>query len=94
MSYFEEEKEEIRALVDLFDTIKGINKSCSLDQAVDIMDMYLRTGDEKYLTKEDNIRDNVVKSNIRETFYPIYEEGYEHLSDYIEDMIPKKSKTK
>lgn len=94
MSYFEEEKEGIRALVDLFGTIKGINKSCSLDQAVDIMDMYLRTGDEKFLTKEDNIRDNVVKSNIRETFYPIYEEGYEHLSDYIEDMIPKKSKTK
>ena len=90
MSYLKEERPEIQTMIDLFTTIDKLNKIYSVDQSLDILDMYIKNGDEKVITPEYGIREFVSKSNIRNTFLPIYENGYNHLMDYIEDMYPSK----
>ena len=94
MSYIEEERPKIRATMDMFVAMKQLTDFYSVDQAMEIMDRYLKTGDEGCIMTYDGVRDFVAKSKIRDTFQPIYDEGYNHLADYINDIIPAKGITK
>ena len=94
MSYIDEERPNIKAMMNLFVTINKLTKNNTMDQAIDILDMYLKTGNSKYITIYDGIREYVENSNILETFQPIYDAGYNHLQDYLNDLTPKKEKTK
>ena len=90
----EYERPEMESMINLFVTLKMLRNYYSMDQALEILDVYLKSGNIKVITTQDDIRDFVAKSNILESFQPIYEEGYKHLSDYIEDISPKKQKSK
>lgn len=95
MSYLEDEREELQAMMNMFVAIKKLKTIYSMDQAIDIMDEYLKTGNEKVLMNLDDTREFVKNSNFRDTFLPIYDEGYDHLHDYINDICPsKKTKSK
>ena len=89
MSYNNEERPHIRALMNLFVAMNELCKYHSVDHSIDVLDLYLRTGNPSYLPSPNDFRTFVVNSNIREEFLPIYEEE-EHLYDYLDGICPKK----
>ena len=94
MDFPSNDKVELKAYMNMFVAINMLTKMYSLDQAIDVLDIYFKTGDSNYLTTEDNIRDFVVSSNIRATIFPLME-GYPHLADFIDDVCTaKKEPTK
>lgn len=94
MSYINEERPNVKAMMDLFVAINELCKYYTLDQAIDVLDIYLKTGNSKNISAFGEVREYVENSNILETFQPIYDEGYNHLHDYLDGIIPKKEKTK
>lgn len=88
------EKENLIALMNMFMTIKKLTKYYSFDQAVDVMDIYFKTNDQRYLTKEDGIREFVVNNNIREKIFPIIDGNYQHLMDFIDEFGSSNKKSR
>lgn len=93
MNYKEKENSTLKGAMNMF---VAINKLCSLytfEQAVDIMDIYFKTDDSKYIPSELGIRDYVVNNGIRDAINPLTE-GKDHLMDYLEEIFPPKENGK
>ena len=86
------EKVYFDAYVSLFDAIRKLCVFYRFDQAVEIMNMYLKDGDVKVLTRENGIRDFVVASNLREILYPVITEKYGDLYGFFNEQLVNKSK--
>ena len=84
-------KLDFMTLMNLFLTINKLRVFNTIDQSIDILDVYLKTGDAGVLTTFDNIREFVVNSGIRENILPIYE-TYPHLADFLNEIAPMKKK--
>ena len=94
MGYNNVQRPNIEAMMNLFVTLNELKQTGSIDHAIDTLDIYLRTGDEKVLPSFDNMREKVANSNFREYFEPIYENGYDHLYYYLDDIAPQKGRSK
>lgn len=93
MKNISEERENVRTLINLFSAINKLNKMYTLDQAIDVLDIYFKTGDSTCITSEDGIREFVVNSHIREKLLPSLE-NYNHLAELIDEIYPNETKTK
>ena len=94
MSYTNEERENVKAMMNLFVAINKLSSIYTIDQSIDVLDIYFVTGQAEYISSQDGIRDFIVNSNLREEFLPIYSEGYNHLADYIDSLFTFKNKSK
>ena len=94
MSYKNVQRPNIEAMMNMFIALHELKKSQTIDQAIDSLDLYLRTGDKKYLTTENDLRERIANTDIVEYFQPIYEEGYDHLYYYLDEIAPTKRKNK
>lgn len=79
----------IVALMNFFVVLKTLNKYYSFDQTIEIMDTYIRYGDPKVITTEDNLRDYVITNNFRDIIYQQIVGNYNHLADYLADLGTK-----
>ena len=86
-----ETKLDFMTLMNLFLAINKLRVFNTIDQSIDILDVYFKTGDAGVLTTFDNIREYVVSSGIRETILPIYE-TYAHLANFLNEIAPMKKK--
>ena len=93
MDYEEKENSTLKGAMNMFVALSKLSKIYSFDQAVDVMDIYLKTNDPKYLTPEYGIRDFVVDNGIRDAINPLTE-GKDHLMDYLEEVFPPKENGK
>ena len=91
---FFEEKEYLIALSDLFKAIRSLCKYYRLDQAIEIMELYMKSNNATYLTMGDNIRGFVTQSNIRNLIYPVIVQDYDGLHDFFNQMINRKNSSK
>ena len=94
MKYARDEKENLKALMNMFVAINKLSESYSFEQAIDILDGYFKTNDEKYLTTFGGIREFVVKSNMREKILPMIDGKYKHLEDFIVDLSSTNKKSR
>ena len=92
MKYSNTGNENIEALMNMFVAIKKLCVFYSLDQAVEVLDIYFKTNDPTYITNESNIRTFVVNSNIREMIFPLVDGKYNHLIDFINGLYPTNTK--
>ena len=70
---------------DLLIAIKKLSVFYSIDQAVDVLDIYFKTNDEGCLPVTEGIRDYIKNSNLREKIFPLVDGKYNHLMDFIND---------
>ena len=75
----------IIAVMDLFVAIDKLLYNMPADQAIDAMDKYLKTGDMEDILSY-NIRDFIIKTNLREKILPIINGRYNHLYDYLNEF--------
>ena len=92
MSYFSDERVELKALMNLFIAISKLSKYYSFDQAIDVLDIYFKTNNEKVLTENDDIRYFVVSNNIRDFVYPLIVNEYDGLYEFLNQFTVKKGK--
>ena len=87
MSYnIEEADPNVVAIMNLFVTINKLTKFYDINQAIDVLDIYFKTGDIGYITKSNDVRDFVANIKLRETMLPLIGDNYNHLSDYISEL--------
>lgn len=89
MSYNNKERPNISALMKMFVALNELCKYYPIDHAIDVLDIYFKTGDPIYLPSPNNFRSSIVNSNIREYMLPIYEEN-DHLYNYLDEITPQK----
>lgn len=94
MDNLNDEKEYLKTLMNFFAAIKQLCTFYSFEQAIDAMDIYFKTGDETYLTKENGIREFVVSNKIREKMLPVIGSKYEHLEDFLVDFSSPNKKSR
>lgn len=85
MNIKEEKKYRLESLLNFFEAINRLKKCYTTEQAIDVLDIYLKTNDPKYLTTYYDIREFVSNSTIRKDFYGVVYEDYNHLADYLND---------
>ena len=90
MSFIKEERPDVKSLISLFVFIDKLSSMYTIDQAIDVLDAYFKSGDQNLLPPQNGIRETIVKSNIKDFCLPIYE-NYNHLYDYVNDMVPTQS---
>ena len=86
MNFVENEKLELKAFMNMFVAIKKLSTIYSLEQAVDVLDAYFKTNDEKYLPKEKEIRNFIVDSHMRDVIFPLVDGKYAHLMDFVDEL--------
>ena len=91
MSYIEDDNVELKAIMNMFVAIDKLSKVLSFEQSIDALDIYFKTGNSKYITNQNGIREFVENSNIREYIFPVIDGKYDHLYDFIKGMYPKEN---
>jgi len=87
-----EEKIFFDALSSMFEAINKLCTFYKFDQAIEIMNLYLKNNNVSILPAQDGIRDYIVFKNIRNILYPVIIDNADDLYGYFNLMINGKLK--